>query len=109
MLTRDNGEVGSESDKSKSEEMPPLVDCSDEEITYPVKGEALGIRRALNKQIKADDVDQQRENIFHTRCHIQNKVYSMIIDEGSCGNVTSDTLVKKLNLSCIKHPRPNAC
>jgi hypothetical protein len=30
----------------------------------------------------------------------------MIIDGGSCANVTSDTLVKKLNLSCLKHPRP---
>jgi hypothetical protein len=34
MLTRDNGEV-----ESESEEMPPLVDCSDEEIAYPVEGE----------------------------------------------------------------------
>ena len=101
MLTRDNGEV-----ESESEEMPPLVDCSDEEIAYPVEGEALVIRRALNMQIKEDDVDQQRENIFHTRCHIQNKVCSMIIDGGSCANVASDTLVKKLNLSCIKHTRP---
>jgi hypothetical protein len=55
-------------------------------------------------QIKEDDVDQQRENIFHTRCHIQNKVCSMIINGGSCANVASDTLTKKLNLSCIKHP-----
>jgi hypothetical protein len=54
MLTRDNGEV-----ESKSEEMPPLVDCSDEEIAYPVAGEALVIRRALNMKIKEDDVDQQ--------------------------------------------------
>jgi hypothetical protein len=30
----------------------------------------------------------------------------MIIDGGSCANVSSDTLVKKLNLSCIKHLRP---
>jgi len=30
----------------------------------------------------------------------------MIIDGGSCSSVASDTLVKKLNLSCIKHPRP---
>ncbi|KAL3566434.1 hypothetical protein D5086_031849 [Populus alba] len=106
MLTRDNREVEFESDKSESEEMPPLVDCSDEEIAYPVEGGALVIRRALNMQIKEDDVDQQRENIFHTRCHIQNKVCSMIIDGGSCANVSSDTLVKKLNLSCIKHTRP---
>jgi hypothetical protein len=69
MLTRDNGEV-----ESESEEMPPLVDCSDEEIAYPVEGEALVIRCALNIQIKKDDVDQQRQNIFHTRCHIQNNV-----------------------------------
>jgi len=106
MLTRDNGEVEYESDKSKSEEMPPLMDCTDEEIAYHVEGEALVIKSALNMQIKEDDVDQQRENIFHTRCHIQNKVCSMIIDGGSCANVASDTLVKKLNLICIKHPRP---
>ena len=55
-------------------------------------------------QIK-EDVDQQWENIFHTRCHIQNKVCSMIIDEGSCTNVAIDTLMKKLNLICIKHLR----
>jgi len=90
MLIRDNGKVESES----------------KEIAYLVKEEALVIRRALNMQIEEDDVDQQRENIFHTRCHIQNKVCSMIIDGGSCANVASDTLAKKLNLSCIKHPRP---
>jgi len=90
----------------KSKEMPPFLDFSDEEIAYPVEGKALVIRRALNMKIKEDDVDQQRENIFHTRCHIQNKVCSMIIDGGSCANVASDTLVKKLNLSCIKHPMP---
>jgi len=60
-LTRDNREV-----ESESEEMPLLVDCSDEEIAYPIEGEALVIRRALNIQINEDDVDQQRENIFHT-------------------------------------------
>jgi len=66
MLTRNNGEVESENDKSESEEIPPLVDCSDEEIAYPVEWRPLVIRRALNMQIKEDDVDQQRENIFHT-------------------------------------------
>jgi len=55
MLTRDNGDVESESDKFKSEEMPTLVDCSDDEIAYPVEGEALVIRRVLNIQIKKDD------------------------------------------------------
>jgi len=52
MLTRDNGVVEYESYKSKSEEMPPLEDCSDEEIAYFVEGKALVIRRVLNMQIK---------------------------------------------------------
>jgi len=30
----------------------------------------------------------------------------MIIDGDSFANIASDTLMKKLNLSCIKHPRP---
>ena len=51
-------------------------------------------------------MEQQRENIFHTRCHINNKVCSMIIDKGSCTNVASTTLVEKLNLLTLKHPRP---
>jgi len=106
MHTRDNREVEFESEKSESKEMPPLVDCIDEEIAYPIKGEALLIRYAVNMQIKKDDVDQQRENIFHTQCHIHNKVCSIIIDGGSCANIASDTLVKKLNPSCIKHLRP---
>jgi len=40
--------------------MPPLVHYSDEEIAYPVEGEALVIRRALIMQIKEDDGNQQR-------------------------------------------------
>jgi hypothetical protein len=48
MFTRDNGKVESESDKTENEEMSPLVNCSDEEIAYPVEGEALVIRLALN-------------------------------------------------------------
>jgi hypothetical protein len=34
--------------------MPPLVDCSDEEIAYPIEGGALVIRRVLSIQIKED-------------------------------------------------------
>ncbi|MCR2848146.1 retropepsin-like aspartic protease, partial [Heyndrickxia coagulans] len=57
-------------------------------------------------QIKEDDATQQRENIFHTRCHVQNKVCSLIIDGGSCTNVASALLVEKLQLPTQKHPRP---
>jgi hypothetical protein len=53
-----------------------------------------------------DDVEQQRENIFHTRLAINNKVCSMIFDGESCTNVASTTFVGKLNLSTLKHPKP---
>ena len=53
-----------------------------------------------------DEIDQQKENIFHTRCSVNNKVCSMIINGGSCTNVASNTLVEKLGLPLLKHLRP---
>jgi hypothetical protein len=82
MIMRDNGEVMTESEDD-SDGMPELVDASDDdEVVYPVTGESLVTRHALNTHIKVDDAEQQRENIFHTRCHVNNKVCSMIIDGG---------------------------
>jgi hypothetical protein len=94
---RDNGEVMIDSEED-SEETPELVDASDDDgVEYPVEGESLVARRDLNTQTKIDDIEQQRENIFHTRCYVNNKVCSMIIDGGSCTNVASTTLVEKLS------------
>ena len=56
-------------------------------------------------QIKEDEAVQQ-ENIFHTRCYVQDKVCSMIIDGGSCTNVASTIMVENLGLLTLKHPRP---
>jgi hypothetical protein len=47
----------------------------------------------------------KKKNIFHIRCHISNKVYSMIIDSKSYANVASTELVRKLSLNIIKHER----
>ena len=63
-------------------------------------------RRGLSAQVKEDEMEQLWENIFHTRCHINNKVCSIIIDDGSCANMASTTLVEKLNLPTLKHSRP---
>ena len=41
----------------------------------------------------------QRDNIFHTRFHVQNKVCSVIFDGGSFTSVSSTTLVEKLGFS----------
>ena len=86
--------------------MPPLADYSNIEIEEPVHGDLLITRRTLSIQPK-DDVDvEQCEHIFHTRCHVKDKVCTMIIDSGSCTNVASALLVDKLNLNTIKHPKP---
>ncbi|XP_052193846.1 uncharacterized protein LOC127802180 [Diospyros lotus] len=102
MIVKNNEVV---TDGESDESMPSLEDASDDGVEYAVEGEALVVRRALNSQVKEDDMEQQRENIFHTRCLIHNKVCNLIIDGGSCTNVASTTLVEKLNLSIIKHSR----
>lgn len=56
--------------------------------------------------MQAKQDESQRENIFHTRCVIQNKLYSLIIDGGSCTNVASIRLVNKDGLKTTPHPRP---
>ena len=50
-------------------------------------------------QVKEDAVEQQHGNMFHTRCHVNNKVCSLIIDGGSCVNVVSSLLVVKESYS----------
>jgi len=50
--------------------------------------------------------DTQRENIFHTRCTINGKLWSLIVDGGSYTNVASSRLVSNLNLDTKPHPRP---
>ena len=100
MVMRDNGEIKT-NNESDCDSMPSLEDAEGEE--YNVQGELLVVRRALSVQAKEDD-EVQRENIFHTRCHVQNKVCSVIIDGGSYTNVTSTTLVEKLGMPTSKHP-----
>ena len=55
-----------------------------------------------------DDVQQQQENIFHTHCVVNDRLYNIVIDGGSCINVANKVLVDKLNFSTMKHPNPYA-
>ena len=94
-------------DEQETNPTQPLgKDNSDAELEYAVEGEALVTRRVLSAEVKEDNTYQQRDNIFHTRCLIQDKVCSMIIDGGSCSNVASTIMVDKLGLRTIKHPQP---
>ncbi|KAL1190113.1 hypothetical protein V5N11_015534 [Cardamine amara subsp. amara] len=81
------------------------VQDEDEEIVeQPDSGAVLVIRRALHSVPIIEEAD--RENIFQTRCTVQGRVCSLIIDSGSCTNVASSTLVEKLNLPTTKHKQP---
>jgi hypothetical protein len=85
--------------------MPPLEDSDGDELTLSVE-ESLVIRWTLQVYINEDETNQQRENIFYTRCYVQNKGCSLIIDSGSCINICSTTLVSKLIyvlLSMLNH------
>ena len=98
-MIRENGEFESE-DEPDCDEMPPLEDTSmgDEEFGAD-HGEMLGLvaRRALSLQVK-EEKEVQRESIFHTRCHVKDKVCSVIADGGSCTNVASTSMVDKVQI-----------
>jgi len=104
-MIRDNSDMESESEKFDCEGMPLLEDSDGDELTLPVE-EFLVIRRTFQVQIKEDETNQQRENIFYTRCYVQSKMCGLIIDSGSCVNVCNTTLVSKLDLCTVKHAKP---
>lgn len=63
----------------------------------------LVLRRVLHSK----SVDEtQRENIFHTRCKVNDSTCKLIVDGGSCANVVAAELVAKLQLSTTRHPKP---
>ena len=67
------------------------------DVEYPINKKALMIRRTLNVHIKDDDL----ERYFHIKCHINNNVCRMIIDNLTCVNVASIALVRKINMNNI--------
>jgi hypothetical protein len=104
MVINAQGELESENEEEvDDDDMPPLEDADDEQNA--VVGDLLVARRVLNVQVKEEE-SNQRENLFHTRCFVNNKVCSVIIDGGSCTNVASTYLVEKLALTTLKHPHP---
>ena len=99
------GEILNDSEEEE-ELMPPLDDTSDVDLEFSVEVEALVTWRVFSAKVKKDDIEQKCENIFHIRFHVNNKFCNFIVDGGSCTNVASAFLVKKLQLLTLKHPRP---
>jgi len=103
ILLRENGEY--ESEKSEGEEEEGECVSEEDDLELPNDGIIGVVRRIMT--INLGSVDEgQRENLFHTRCGIKGKTYSMIIDGGSCANVVSSYLVDKLGIACMKRPTP---
>ena len=100
-----DGVVVSEHDSENSRHSSPSKLPSDIESESPCEGDLLMIRQMLGTVPKSLD-DTQRENIFHTRCLINNKLCSLIIDGGSCSNVASTRVGEKLALPTISHTKP---
>ncbi|XP_040955923.1 uncharacterized protein [Gossypium hirsutum] len=102
MILLKSGEIESETEEEEPELRTVDVDEDDDNVQTFATGEALVIKRSLNTQPTKEE--QQRENIFHTRCLVNDKVCVVIIDGGSCTNVASSVMVEKLGLKTTKHP-----
>jgi len=107
-----NGQVKSEhssnstpSSSSSSPTSGPTSSKSSEYTLFPRKGDLLVVRQMLG-HVHKDVGETQKENIFHTRCLINNKVCIHITYGESCTDITSKRLVKKLELSTIPHLKP---
>jgi len=98
MIMKVDGEITNEYEISEEKVEKKLED----EAT---QGDMLMVRRLLGSQMQLLD-DNQRENIFNTKCIINGKLCYLIVDEGSCTNVASSRLVSKLNLDTKPRPRP---
>ncbi|KAL5774198.1 hypothetical protein ACOSP7_011755 [Xanthoceras sorbifolium] len=55
---------------------------------------------------RADESDWLRNNVFHSTCTILGKVCRFIIDGGSCENIVSAEVVRKLEIKTGQHPKP---
>ncbi|KAL4271125.1 hypothetical protein GQ457_13G016240 [Hibiscus cannabinus] len=100
MFIRENGEIEYDHEEEEETEVP----IDEEEMEFAVDGEALVVKRSLSTQVM--ESEQQRENIFHMRCHVNGKVCFVIIDGGSCTNVARNLMIEKLGLPTTKHPQP---
>src|SRR5262249_51878859 len=63
------------------------------------------MERAPGVQVK-EEAEVRRENVFHTRCLVNNQVCSLLSDSGSSTNIVSALLVEKSGLPTFEHPNP---
>ena len=98
MLVKEDGEITSESSASEWEKEKEI---EEEEL----EDDLLMVRRLLGSHMQPLE-QSQSENIFHTRCLINGKLWCLIIDGKYCTNMVNSKLVSKLNLETKSNPRP---
>ena len=76
-----DGVEGSEHESKSSRHSSPSRSPSENESESLHEGDLLVIRRMLRQVLKPFD-ESQRENIFHSRCLINDRVCSLIVDGG---------------------------
>jgi len=62
--------------------------------------------RNLVGQVSKELDTSQRQKLFHSWCHINDKICPLIINNGSCVNVASTRVVDKLGLKTIPYAKP---
>ncbi|XP_060196132.1 uncharacterized protein LOC132625489 [Lycium barbarum] len=95
-----------ENESKKSEKEEEEGGVSEDDVELPFNDSLVAVVRRIMAINLGVNSEEQRENIFHTRCGIRGRTCSMIIDSGSCANVVSSHLVDTLGLACMKHPKP---
>jgi len=84
-------------------EAEPVYD--EEECLEGDAGPMLMIWRSCLAPRGVED-DWMRTNIFQSTCTISGKVCWFIVDSGSCENIVSEEVVRKLHMTTESHPRP---
>ena len=68
-------------DKEKEVEMPTIkATMNDDSVDDNFEDKEMKFSKADDQKVVMKLVKEQQKKIFHTRCHISNKVSSMIID-----------------------------
>jgi len=82
-----------------------LIEFQEECVQEVDEGELLVLKRALSGH-KVSNCEEKHENIFQTKCTIDDLVCSLNAHGGSYADVASTTLVEKLQLKAEPHPQP---
>jgi hypothetical protein len=109
LIIRDNGEYSSASDSKETIYAMLATDVAETQeehvdATDANKYESLVVQRVLSMQV-AQPEQHQCHTLFHTKGVAQERSIRIIIDGGSCNNLSSTDMVEK-SLTTRPHPHP---